>query len=677
MSRAPIDAVAYAQQTPQQWSDLVGAAITQARADLERLAADTAPPTFDNTLGGLEHLWARLQHVWYPFSTWEGSDSSDEMQAVRARHAPDVESLRNSVYQSTALYERTQAAHDHYGSSWDEDQKRVYDAFVRAGADCGVHLPPEGKQRVHKLCETLVDLETEFNARQLTNANVTISVPVSCLTGVNMDVLGDCVRVPGATEEEVLIPVNSAYADPLLEQLTDRATRQRLYEAWSGRGRGATPNDQPTAAILAQMLSTRHELAQVLGHPTHAHRSLANTMAKTTQAVGDLLWSSWAGVSQAVAKDLNELNDYARAQGLNDTLKPWDVAFYTNKLKEDRFGIDMNEVRAYFPLARVRQHAFDAANKVFGVVITPDDTVPTYHPDVVGHRVSKDGQDIGVLLLDDATRATKRPGAWMYQFGSAHDLGGSYAAGVANVLNLPPAPADRPQLLGYDEAVTLFHELGHGLHGLLGHTRYPSQSGTNVDRDFVELPSQLFENWLTNPEALRAVACHWDTGAPMPQEMFDSLLASQKFGQSFFQTAYLQSAIVDLQLHAQAWSHDTPPERVLAVQDEVVASMGAPTLIAPRHQVPHFAHIFGGGYDMGYYSYLWAEVLEADIFTRFTDNGLYDPAAAQAVTSLYQAGGSRDPMALFEDVMGRAPNPNAVLAKWGIATTPRRRPPAP
>ena len=461
------------------------------------------------------------------------------------------------------------------------------------------------------------------------------------------------------------ITLSRSHVEPFLENSTRRDLRETLFNAFVARGAngGATDNH----AIIEEIVALRAERAHLLGYETYAHFKLDDTMAKTPEAVRSLLDDVWAKGRARAMRELGEMQEIADAQGANFKLAAHDWRYYAERLREKKFAVDDAEAKNYFRLDDVRNAAFDVAGKLFGLTFEERTGLSLYHPDVRAFE-AKDasGRHVALFLADDFARASKRSGAWMSAYRSQEKLDGDVRPIIVNVLNVAKPGADEPALLSIDEARTLFHEFGHGLHGMLSDVTYSRIAGTSVSSDFVELPSQLYEHWLTQPQVLRSFARHARTGEAMPEDLLQRILAMRTFNQGFATVEYCSSAYVDLDFHAM--KHPAKADARAFTRDRL-AAIDMPAEIAMRHATAHFSHVFSGeGYAAGYYSYLWSEVLDADAFDAFAETGdIFNADVARKLRDyIYAAGGRREPADAYIAFRGRLPNADALLKKRGL-----------
>jgi peptidyl-dipeptidase Dcp len=447
--------------------------------------------------------------------------------------------------------------------------------------------------------------------------------------------------------------------EPMLQFAVDRGLREQLYRAWVSRG--DNPNGRNNSTIITEMLGLRAERAQLLGYENFAAFKLADSMAGTPQKARALLEEVWEPARRRALEERDELQGLIAREGGNFPLAPWDWRYYAEKLRQEKYDFDTETLKPYFTLPNLIEAAFFTAGKLFGLSFRERHDLPLYHPDVRSWEVMREGEAIGLFYGDYFARPGKQGGAWMSSFRDQHRLDGNVLPIIVNNANFNKAD---PCLLSFDDAVTLFHEMGHALHGLLSQVRFPRLSGTNVARDFVELPSQLFEHWLEEPAVLERFARHYQTGEAIPRPLLDKLLKAKNYGQGFATVEFLASAIIDMDFHTQP-----PPADPAEAQNRTLARIGMPAEIVPRHAAPHFTHVFGGdGYSAGYYAYLWSEVLDADGFKAFKEaHDPFDPATAHRLYKfIYSSGGSRDFAAAYRAFRGRDPQVEALLEGRGL-----------
>jgi peptidyl-dipeptidase Dcp len=463
-----------------------------------------------------------------------------------------------------------------------------------------------------------------------------------------------------------LINLNPSLVEPFLAFSSRRDLREAVWRAW--KGRGETPGETDNRALVLDILRLRAEQAAAHGHACYADYALADSMAGTPGAVRELLSEVWRRAVPAAEREREALLGMMRSHGVVDALEPWDWRYWGEKVREARYAFDEAEIKPYFSLDRMVEALFDCAQRLFGIRFEARPEIRAYHPDVKAYEVfDAAGQSFGLFLQDNFARQSKRSGAWMSDFNTASRNRGVKRPIIVNNNNFSRAPEGEPTLLSFDDARTLFHEFGHGLHGLLSDVTFHRLAGTQVLRDFVELPSQLFEHWLSQPEVLRRHARHWQTDEPLPQTLMDKLEAAQRWDQGYGTVSYTGSALVDLELHSLG--AEALPSDIAEFERSALARLGMPEAVGMRHRLPHFQHLFSGAaYASGYYVYLWAEVLDADAFNAFVEAG--DPFDAQVAARLhrhiYAAGDSVDPREAYTSFRGRLAALEPLLSKRGL-----------
>ncbi|MBX9990077.1 M3 family metallopeptidase [Phreatobacter oligotrophus] len=644
-------------------------ALAEHRAEIEAIAANPETPTFANTIDALETGGHALDRLCGVFFNLAGSDATDAIQAIQREMAPVLAQHGNAITLDHRLFARVKALYDQRDSlSLTGEQRRVlektYKNFVRGGAA----LDEAGKVEMRRITERLATLGTAFSQNVLKDESTwTLDLTEADVTGLPdflKNALAQAAKDRG--REGYVMTLGRSMVEPFLTLSPRRDLRETIFKAWVKRGEMGGESDN--TAIVAETIKLRVERAKLLGYPTFAAFKLDETMAKTPQAVRALLEKVWSRAVVRAGEERQALAEVAREEGMNAAIQPWDWRYYAEKVRQRRYAIDEAALKPYFQLDRMIEAAFDVATRLFGVTFRRREDVPVYHPDVRAYEMLRDGKPVGLFLGDYYARSTKRSGAWMSAFRSQEKLSGEVLPIIVNVMNFAKPPQGQPALLSFDDARTLFHEFGHGLHGLLSNVTYPLLSGTSVARDFVEFPSQLYEHWLERPEVLSRFAIHAETGEAMPQALIDKLIAARTFNQGFATVEYVSSALVDLAFHSLSDAEGIDP---IAFEAAELKRIGMPDGLVMRHRTPHFAHVFSGdGYSAGYYSYMWSEVLDADGFAAFEETGdPFDPKLAQRLGAfVYSAGNSRDPMEAYVAFRGREPDPEALLVKRGLAT---------
>ncbi|WP_448187745.1 M3 family metallopeptidase [Azospirillum sp. sgz301742] len=634
-------------------------------AEIEAITRQSEPPTFANTVEALERNCRLLNRVSGVFYNLNSSNTSDALEAIARDYAPKLAQHHMRVALDPDLFARIAdlyARRDDLGLDADQHRllERMHLDFVRSGAA----LPPEDKARMSAISERLATLLTLFNQNILHDEREWHLV----LDEGDLDGLPAFARAAAAQaakerglEGKYVVTLSRSSVEPFLTFSARRDLRQTLHQAWTARG--GLLGEHDNTPLIREIVELRSEQARLLGYATYADYKLDDTMAKDTAAVERLLLQVWEPAKRKAAAERDALQAQARAEGLNAAIEPWDWRYYAEKVRHAKYDLDEAEVKPYFVLDNMVRAAFDTAGRLFGVSFVERPDLPVYHPDVRAYDVrDADGGHIGVFLHDNFARPAKRSGAWM----SAYRVQENFDRAVTPIIvNNNNFARGEPTLLSFDEAETLFHEFGHGLHGLLSRARYPSQSGTAVRRDFVEFPSQVFEHWMSAPETLRTYALHYQTGEPIPESLLDRLLAARTFNQGFATVEYTAAALLDLAFHTLP---DPSGLDVAAFEHEVLTRIGLPAEIGVRHRPPHFQHLFGSsGYAAGYYAYLWAEVLDADGFEAFQEAGdIFEPTLAARLKDIYSSGDTRDPMELYTAFRGREPRIEPLLKHRGL-----------
>ena len=666
----PFGAPPFAAIRPAHFRPAFAQAFAEHRAEIAAIVENPQPPNFANTIAAFERAGRTLERVSAVFFHLAGADTNEEIEAIEREIAPLVARHDAEIHLNDALFARIDTlypARDTLGL--DAEQARVLErhhlAFRRAGAG----LPAEAKARLAEIGERLAALGTQFSQNVLADENAFALV---LETQDELAGLPEWMKSAAAAEAErrglsgrYAFTLARSSIEPFLQTSQRRDLREKIFRAFVARGEsgGATDN----RAIAAEMVALRAEQARLLGFESFAHFRLADTMAKTPASAQDLLERVWTLARARARVEEAALQELATTEGGNFSLAPWDWRYYAEKLRKAEFDFDEAALKPYLALDQMIEAAFFAANRLFGLTFSERFDIPLYHEDARAWTV-RDARDreIGLFIGDYFARPSKHGGAWMGAFRDQEKLDGEVLPIIVNVMNfVKPAPGEAC-LLSFEDARTLFHEFGHALHGLLSDVTYPSLSGTNVLRDFVEFPSQLYEHWLEQREVLRRFARHHESGEPIPEALLDRLVAARRFQQGFATLEYTASALVDLALHQSAGASDLD---VVAFEREKLAELAMPQAIAVRHRLAHFLHVFGGdAYSAGYYSYLWSEVLDADGFAAFIEAGdIFDPEIAERLRAhVYAAGNRTDPQAAYLAFRGRPASPDALLRKRGL-----------
>jgi peptidyl-dipeptidase Dcp len=659
----------FSDATPEKFRLAFNEAMKANRAEIDRIAADPAVPTFSNTIEALERSGRELERVSNVFFLVGGANTTDELEAVEREVSPLLARHSNALYLNRALFARIAdlyARRDQLGLTAEQARvlERYHTRFVRAGAA----LDKTQQDKLAAINERLASLGTQFGQNVLADEkSYALMLDEQDLEGLP-DFARDAARA--AAEErghpgKYAVTLSRSSCETFLQFSTRRDLREKVFQAWIKRGENGGATDNRT--VIAEMVALRAARAKLLGYETFADYRLADQMAKTPSAARGLLQQVWTRAREKALADRDALQTLIAEEGGNFKLEPWDWRYYAEKLRQARYDLDESEIKPYFQLDHMIEAAFATAGRLFGLSFTPVD-VPLYHPDARAWRVTdKSGAEVGLFIGDYFARASKHSGAWMTSLRDQERLIGAVTPIILNICNFSKPAAGEPALLSFDDARTLFHEFGHALHGLLSNVTYPLLSGTSVASDFVELPSQLYEHWLEVPEILQQYARHARTGEPMPKALLDKLLETRNFGQGFATVEYTACALVDLDIHGlpEPGSLD-----VSKFEREALERIHMPAEIVMRHRLPHFQHLFsGGGYAAGYYSYMWSEVLDADAFEAFSEAGnAFDPETAKRLRDyIYGAGNLRDPAEAYQAFRGRLPAVDALLKKRGLA----------
>ncbi len=634
-------------------------ALAAARTNIKAIAENPTAPDFANVIEALELAEGDLDRVAGVFYNLAGADSTPAREALQRDLAPKMSAFSSEVTNNAALFARIEAVWD-AREGLGAEQLRVLELYRRMFIRAGAQLRGEAAARLTEVKARLAVLGTQFSQNLLADEREWfMEMAEADLEGLPDFVVASA-RASGS-EKAVSGPVitlNRSLIVPFLQFSPRRALRKKAYEAWVARGENGNAFDN--RAIAAETLALRDERAKLLGYASFADFKLEPEMAKTPAAVRDLLMRVWVPAKAKAEADAEVLEAMMQADGINGPLEPWDWRYYSEKRRKAEHDLDEAVLKPYLSLEAMLGAQFDCANRLFGLEFRALDT-PLYHPDARAWEVTRNGKHIAVFIGDYFARGSKRSGAWCSAMRSQRKLGGEVRPIVVNVCNFAKG---EPALLSYDDARTLFHEFGHALHQMLSDVTYGFISGTSVARDFVELPSQLYEHWLEVPEVLQKHALHVETRAAMPADMLARLLAAGTYDQGFATVEFLASALVDLAFHEGA-----APADPMVMQAEVLAGLGLPHAIRMRHATPNFAHVFSGdGYSSGYYSYMWSEVMDADAFAAFEEAGdAFDPeVAARLEKFILSAGGSQDAEALYMQFRGRMPGVEPLLQGRGL-----------
>ena len=660
----PFDAVKVEQFKP-----ALEAAMAEQLAAIDGIAADPAPPTFDNTLAAMERSGRTLDRVTTLYGVWASTMSTPDFQAVEREMAPKLAAFQDRITQNEKLFARIAAVYQAREQACkNPEQKRLawlyYTNFVRAGA----RLDAAAKKRVAEINERLASLYTSFTQNLLGEETEYVQV----LDG-EKDLAGlpPSVRSAAAAAAEArgmkgkwAILNTRSSVEPFLSYSDRRDLREKVWRTFVGRGDHGDARDNKKA--ITEILKLRAERAHLLGYKTHAHWRVEDSMAKTPERAMELMEAVWPAAVARVREEVADMKAVARKEGAGIEIEPWDYRYYAEKVRKAKYDLDENEAKPYLQLEKLREGMFWVAGQLLDLHFTPVKDVPVCHPDVRVWKVEDGaGKLVGLWYFDPWARPGKQSGAWMNAYRNQERFDGEITTIVSNNANFVKGKAGEPVLVSWTDAETLFHEFGHALHGLSSSVSYPSLSGTSVARDYVEFPSQLLERWLSTPEVLNRFARHVATGKPMPGALVRKIERASKFNQGFITVEYLAAALVDMKAHLAG---DQAIDAA-AFERDTLAALGMPHEIVMRHRMPQFAHVFAGdGYSAGYYSYLWADTLAADAYEAFTEaKGPYDKAVAGRLREfVFSAGNTVDPADAYRAFRGRDAGIGALMRRRGF-----------
>lgn len=646
------------------------AGIEQHADEIELIANSQEAPTFDNTIVAMERAGSLLSRTASVFYNLAGSDSNDDMRALQTEMAPKLAGHSDNINLNADLFARVKAVYEQReGLDLNPEQVRLvedyYKQFVRAGAQ----LNDEEQTQIRELNKELSSLTTEFqkNLMALVNENLIVVEDKAQLAGLSDARIESLAKAAESRDMagKYVITLTNTTRQPILGELENRELRQRIFEASANRGTGNT--ETSTLPLVKRLAELRADKAALLGYNSWGDYVLENSMAKTPVAAQQLLRDLVPAVISNVDAEKAAIQEMIEAEGGDFTVKPWDWAFYAEKVRAEKYALDGDEVKQYFEFNRVVEDGvFYAMNQLFGITFEKRDDIPVYHDDVVVYEVKDvDGETLGLFYGDWFTRDSKRGGAWMSSFVSQSNLLGHKPV-ILNNMNITKAPEGEPTLLSFDEVSTMFHEMGHALHGMFSDVMYPSLAGTSVSRDYVEFPSTFQEDWTLNPKVLGNYAKHYQTGEQIPKELLDKVLAARNFNQGYDTLEYIASALLDLEYHTL--SEDAQIDDVAAFEEAALTRNGVNyEAVPPRYRSPFFAHVFAGGYSAGYYAYMWSEILAADAFAYMQEQGGLTLENGQEFRNkILSQGNSKDPMEQYIDFRGQEPTVEALLKRRGL-----------
>lgn len=644
--------------------------IKEYKKEIDAIVSNPAKPDFNNTILAMEKSGLLLNRVMSVFSALDETESCPEMVAISEKAYPMYSQCNDEVMMNPGLFKRVKSVYDRRKSlNLTAPQMRAVEQLYKNFTRNGALLSDSDKEKLKAINTNLTDLYLKFNKNLLDDTNafqlfVTDRAKLAGLPEANIAQAADAAKAAGK-EGQWLFTLHAPSRLPLLQYADNRDLRRQMYEGYINLASSGKNDNRP---VINRILQERAQKAKLLGFKDFASYSTDNVMAKTTEAAEDLLLEIWTPAINRVAEEVKEMQALADRNGDKIKIEPWDYYYYAEKVRKDKYDLDEGEVRSYFSLDNVRKGIFSMAERLYGIKFTEMPDAPKYNPEVTVYEVTDlKGNHVAVFMTDYFPRASKRQGAWMSEFqGAFKDPDGKTQRPIVfNVGNFSKPTGDTPALLTLDEVETMFHEFGHGLHGMLTQASLRSQAGTNVDRDFVELPSQIHEHWALEPELLKTYARHYKTGEVIPDALVKKLQESSTHNQGFTTTELVGAALLDLQYGKLNPEGDID---VSAFEADVAKTLAMPETVQFRYRSPYFRHVFGSdGYSSGYYTYLWAEVLDTDGFELFKEKGIFDPATAKRFKeTVLESGGSVDPMDLYVKFRGHRPSVDALLRNRGL-----------
>lgn len=645
------------------------AAMKEQKDNIQTIIDNQEEPNFENTIEALEFSGLKLAKVSGVFFNLLSSNTSDTLQAIAQRVSPKLSNHGDEISMNPELFAKIEKVYNNRQNlNLNNEQLRVLELTYRDFVKGGAKLNDTDKKRLMEINERLSLLSLQFGDNLLAETN---SYKLIIDNEKDLAGLPEGVREAAAiTAEENgekgkwMFTLHNASVMPFLQYSENRELRKQIQTAYVNRCNN--DNEFDNKKIILELVELKIERAKLLGYENHAQYVLIDNMAKTPEAVYSLLNHVWDPALKVAKQEAEMYREMMKKEGINNDLQAWDWRYYAEKVRKEKYDLDEEMLKPYFKLENVRDGVFEVANKLFGLNFILANNIPIYHPDVEAYEVKDNmGEMVAVLYMDYFPRATKSGGAWM------NDYRGQYIYQDKNVIpiitincNFTKPTTSTPSLLTFDEAETLFHEFGHGLHGMLSKCTYPSVSGTNVPRDFVELPSQLMEHWASEPQVLKSYARHYKTNEPIPDELIKKMDDASHFNQGFATTEFIAAALLDMYWHTLT---EMNVSDVLEAEKQALNKIGLIPEIVVRYRSPYFSHIFGGGYSSGYYSYIWSEVLDSDVFGLFKEKGIFDPETAKSLKdNIYSNGHKEDPMTMFVNFRGREPKIDALLEGRGL-----------
>ena len=665
----PFEVPVFDQIKPEHYLPAFKKGMEEQLAEIDAIINNGDAPTFENAIVAKNNSGELLTNVSSVFFNTSSAVTNEEIQKISKEVAPLLSAHRDNIALNEKLFEKVKTVYDQKDNlDLNTEQKmlldKTYKSFVRGGAN----LVGEDKDKFREINKELSILTVQFGENLLAETNdfqlvIENEADLAGLPQYVVDMGADDAKAAGL-DGKWLFTLNKPSLIPFIQYADNRDLREKIFKGYINRGNN--DNEKDNKAIAAKIASLRVERANLLGYPTHAHYVLDNNMAKTPENVYKLMDQVWDAALPMAKQEAVELQKMIDAEGGDFQLEAWDWWYYTEKLRKQKFDLDDEQLKPYFELSNVQQGMFTVANNLWGLTFKVRDDLPKPHPDAIAYEVfDTDGTHQAILYMDFHPRASKRAGAWMSSYRKQYIKDGEFVTPVITmVMNFSKPTGETPSLLTFEEVSTMFHEFGHALHGMLSDCTYELLSGTSVSRDFVELPSQIMENWAGEPEVLKLYAKHYQTGEVIPDELIDKMEASSHFNQGFATVEFTAAAYLDLNWHTLT---EPVEKNTNEFEKESLDKIGLIPEIVVRYRSPYFAHIFSGGYSSGYYGYQWAEVLDADAFQAFKETSLFDKATAEAFrTNILEMGGTDDPMKLYKQFRGAEPSSEPMLKRKGL-----------
>ncbi|HAW08167.1 MAG TPA: peptidase M3 [Bacteroidetes bacterium] len=643
-------------------------AITINKKEIQSIIDNKNAPTFENTIESLEYSGELLNQIATIFFNLNSANTNQEIQDAAKDIAPLLSKHNDEILQNPKLFERVKAIYNTRTKlNLNTEQSRLLDKTYKAFIKSGANLDEQKKARLSAINERLSLLELKFadNVLAETNNFKLVLDKKEDLAGLPQQFIDGAAE----TAKEMDLPgkwvvtLHNPSLMPFLQYSSRRDLREKIWKAYSNRGNN--DNEYDNKETIKEIVNLRMERAQLLGYKNHAEYRLDDAMAKTPENVFNLLDQIWSPALKVAKQEADEYREMIKSEGDNFKLEPWDWRYYAEKVRKAKYDIDEEETKPYFKLENVREGIFTLANKLYGITFKEIKNIPKYNPDILAYEVIDSNKAfLGILYMDFYPRPNKQQGAWMTNYVEEYIKNGKKIHPVVSlVFNFTKPTASSPALLTYDETETMFHEFGHSLHGLFANTKYRSLEGTNVPRDFVEMPSQIMENWVVEPEMLALFAKHYKTGKVIPQSLVDKIQKSNKYGQGFGTVEYLAASYLDMDYHILT---EPLKENPMTFENEEMTKLGLIPEIISRYRSTYYNHIFTTGYDAGYYSYIWAEVLDKDAFEKFKEDGIFNRSTAIGLRHILERGNSEDPMKMYIEFRGKEPSIQPLLKKRGL-----------